>query len=194
MRNYIISVLLLLFAINGFSQSRWYTSTNLDFVFPNTKDYFYNDSNNRIIEDELTTDGFLLNSFGVQGDYNYMLFNKLSLGVVAGFQMQTEPNFEMIKLGAVLRYFFIDKDNVYVYLQDSKNFSLNKNEFNSGNNFRIGMGFPILKREKYNILINLFWEQNYFKLDGAGPLLNQQDEIPRSLTVKSYGISFGVKF
>lgn len=194
MRNYIISVLLLLFAINGFSQSRWYTSTTFDFVFPNAKDYFYNDSNNRIIEDELTTDGFLLNSFGVQGDYNYMLFNKLSLGVVAGFQMQTEPNFEMIKLGGILRYFFIDKDNVYVYLQDSKNFSLNKNEFNSGNNFRIGLGLPIVKREKYNILINLFWEQNYFNLDGADPLLNQPGEIPRSLTVKAYGISFGVKF
>lgn len=41
---------------------------------------------------------------------------------------------------------------------------------------------------------NIFYEQNYFKLGGANPLLGlpSNDEIPRSLTVKSLGISIGI--
>ena len=178
----------------GYSQNRWETSVELDFVFPNKKDYFYNDSNNKIIDTELRDDGFLLSSFGIQGNYNYYLFKKLSIGVLAGFQTQSDPDFSLIKLGGILRYHFVDRNNVYIYLQDANNFTLNKDQFKSGNNLRLGLGFPFIKKERFNMVGNLFFEQNYFKLDNAEPLLNLIDERPRSLTVKSFGISLGIKF
>lgn len=193
MKNKIVLVAVIIVSF-GYSQSKWDSSFELDFVFPNSKDYFYNDSNKRIIDTELMDSGFLLNSFGVQANYNYYIFKKLSIGVLSGFQTLSKPSFSMIKLGGVLRYYFVDRNNVYVYLQDANNFTLNKKKFKNGNNLRLGLGFPIIKNDKFNIVGNIFFEQNYFKLDDARPLLNLDDEIPRSLTVKSFGISFGIKF
>ncbi len=136
----------------------------------------------------------MLSSFGLQGNYNYFLFKKLSLGILGGFQTETQQNFTMFKLGGILRYYFVDRDNVYVYLQNANNFSLDTNRFKSGNNLRLGLGLPIMKRELYSLTSNLFFEQNYFKLDNAKPLLGFSGERPRSLTVQSIGVSLGVKF
>lgn len=193
MKQYFTILFILIYGL-GYSQSKWDTSIELDFVFPNKKDYFYNNSNNKIIDSEIIDDGFLLSSFGIQGNYNYYLFKKLSIGVLGGFQTQSSPDFSMLKLGGILRYYFVDRDNVYIYLQDANNFSLNNDKFKSGNNLRLGLGFPVIKKERFNITGNLFFEQNYFKLDNAEPLLNFADERPRSLTVKSFGISLGIKF
>lgn len=193
MKQFFIILFLLIYGL-GYSQNKWETSLELDFVFPNKKDYFYNDSNNKIIDAELKNDGFLLSSFGIQGNYNYYLFKKLSIGVLGGFQTQSKPDYSMLKLGGILRYHFVDIDSVYIYIQDANNFTLNKSRFKSGNNLRLGLGFPFIKKEGFNITGNLFFEQNYFKLDNAEPLLNLTDERPRSLTVKSFGISLGLKF
>ncbi len=193
MKRFFLITFVLVFGL-GYSQSKWDTSIELDFVFPNKKGYSYNDSNNKIIDTELKDDGFLLSSFGIQGNYNYYLFKKLSIGVLCGFQTQSKPDFSMLKLGGVLRYHFVDRDNVYIYLQDANNFTLNKDKFKSGNNLRLGLGFPFIKKEVFNITGNLFFEQNYFKLDNSEPLLSLEGENPRSLTVKSFGISLGVKF
>ncbi|MCX2681909.1 hypothetical protein OOZ15_18295 [Galbibacter sp. EGI 63066] len=193
MKQFIVMALVLVCGL-GYSQSRWDTSIELDFVFPNKKDYFYIDGKNKIIDTELQDEGFLLSSLGIQGSYNYYLFKKLSIGVLGGFQVQSRPDFSMLKLGGVLRYHFVDRDNVYIYLQDANNFTLNKSKFKSGNNLRFGLGFPFIKKDYFNITGNLFFEQNYFKLDNAEPLLGMREEKPRSLTVKSFGISLGVKF
>ena len=193
MKQLFIILFILIYGL-GYSQNKWETSLELDFVFPNKKDYFYNDSNNKIIDAELKDNGFLLSSFGIQGNYNYYLFKKLSIGVLGGFQTQSKPDYSMLKLGGILRYHFVDRDNVYIYIQDANNFTLDKSRFKSGNNLRLGLGFPFIKKEGFNITGNLFFEQNYFKLDNAEPLLNLTDERPRSLTVKSFGISLGVKF
>ncbi|GGZ38535.1 hypothetical protein GCM10007049_34610 [Echinicola pacifica] len=67
-------------------------------------------------------------------------------------------------------------------------------KFNSGNNLRLGLGFPFLKRDAFNLNANIFFEQNYFDLEGSIPLLGYTNERPNRLLVKSYGISFGVKF
>lgn len=175
-------------------QSKWDTSIELDFMFPNKKSYFYNDPNDKIVEAELQDDGFLLNSFGIQGNYSFFVFKKLSIGVLGGFQTQSKPDFLMLKLGGILRYYFVGRDNVYVYLQNANNFSIDRKKFQNGNNFRLGLGFPLIKRDKFNINGNIFFEQNYFDLDNSESLLNLLDEKPRSLTVKSIGISLGVKF
>jgi hypothetical protein len=193
MRQFFIIVFIFTYAF-GFTQSKWETSVELDFVFPNKKNYFYNDENNRIIDTEIKDDGFLLNSFGIQGNYNYLLFKKLSIGILGGLQTLSKPSLLMLKLGGILKYYFVDRDNVYIYLQDANNFTLNKEKFKSGNNLRLGLGFPFIKRDNFDIIGNLFFEQNYFKLDGSEPLLGSVSERPRSLTVKSIGISLGVKF
>lgn len=193
MRHFLFVIFISVFTV-GYSQNKWDTSIELDFVFPNQKKYFYNDSDNRIFDTELNDYGFLLSSFGLQGNYNYFLFKKLSLGILGGFQTETKQNFTMIKLGGILRYYFVDRDNVYVYLQDANNFSLNTDRFQNGNNLRLGLGLPIMKRESYSLTSNLFFEQNYFRLDNAEPLLGFADERPRSLTVQSIGVSLGVKF
>ena len=193
MKLYLTTILIFCF-VCVHSQSKWETSIELDFIFPNKKDYFYNDSSNRIKEAEIKDDGFLLNSFGIQASYNYFLFKKMSIGIVGGMQTKSNPKLSLIKLGGILRFYFVDRDNVYIYLQDANNFTLNKEKFKSGNNLRLRLGFPIKKRGNFDIVGNLFFEQNYFKLDGSKPLLNLTDEIPRSLTVKSFGVSLGLKF
>jgi hypothetical protein len=58
-------------------------------------------------------------------------------------------------------------------------------------NIKLGFGIPIYKiNDKNSLLLNLFWEQNYYTLDGANKLLGLNDEIPRNLTVHSYGFGF----
>ena len=193
MKHFLFLIFSLVFTL-GYSQSKWDTSIELDFVFPNQKDYFYNDSDNRIFNTDLNDSGFLLSSFGLQGNYNYYLFRKLSVGVLGGIQTETKQNFTMLKLGGILRYYFVDRDNVYIYLQNANNFSLNTDKFKSGNNLRLGLGLPFIRRESFSITSNLFFEQNYFKLDNAEPLLGFSSERPRSLTVQSIGISLGIKF
>jgi hypothetical protein len=194
MKNLILIIFFIFLANMSYSQEKWYHSAEIDLISPNKKEYFYNDSNNKIIDVNLETEGLLLNSFGIQYSYNYLLFSKMSIGIVGGFQNQSKPDYTMVKLGGVIRYFFVDKNDVYVYLQNANNFTLNKDKFKSGNNLRLGLGFPFLKREKFNINGNLFFEQNYFKLDKTNPILNLSSEKPRSLTVKSFGISIGIKF
>lgn len=194
MQKQILTIIFCFVAALASSQDKWYHLAEIDMISPNTKDYFYNDNNNKIIETELQSDGFLLNSFGIQYSYNYFVFSKISIGVLGGFESQSKPNYSMLKLGGILKYFFVNEDNVYLYLQDANNFTLNKDNFKSGNNLRLGLGFPFLKKENFNLNGNLFFEQNYFKLDGANSILNLPNEKPRSLTVKSFGISVGAQF
>ena len=49
MKNKIVLVAVIIVSF-GYSQSKWDSSFELDFVFQNSKDYFYNDSNKRIID------------------------------------------------------------------------------------------------------------------------------------------------
>lgn len=194
MKTFILSIAFLFLSNVGYSQTRWTKSLELDFVFPQVKDYFYNNSKNYIFDVELVNEGFLLSSYAVQSSYNYFLVKNLSIGVLGGFQTQSDPNYTMLKLGGIIHYHFVDKNNVYAYISSANNFTLNKRKFRNGNNSRIGIGFPIIKKDNFIIICNLFLEQNYFKLDSSEKLLNLSDEIPRSLTFKSRGISFGIRF
>ena len=76
-----------------------------------------------------------------------------------------------------------------------ENISFDKKKFNKGVNFKIGFGIPIYKiNGKEQILLDLFWEQNYYELDDANKLLGLSDEIPRTLIVHSYGLSLNFMF
>lgn len=182
------------FSLPVLSQEKWYKNSQIDFVSINKMVYFYNKSDNSINDEIIEPKGFLVKSYGIQFDYNYLLLKRLSIGAVSGFEFQKDPNFSMFKVGAVIRYFLVDDDNAYLFIQDSNNFSLIKEKFTNGNNFRLGLGIPLLKSSDININGNLYFQQNYFKLNRSFKIIGYSDEIARELTVKSYGISFGIKF
>jgi hypothetical protein len=168
-------------------QKKWYSTIEIEGISPYGARYDYG-IENRGQSVELNKDL----SLGILYTFNYMIFNKLSLGIVGGFQSHFNPNFYMPKIGGTIRYFFVDQDNVYVYLHDAVNISLDKSQFDYGNNFRFGLGFPILKRETFNINTNFFFEQNYLHLDGSDPII--VDEDPGNIYYKSLGLSIGIKF
>lgn len=171
------------------AQEKWMATAQVDFIFPHTRDYSYNNT-----EIELESSGFLLNSFGIQGDYNYFVFKKLSLGVVGGFQTQTKPSYSTLKCGGVLRYFFTDQESGFLYLQAVNNFSLNRDQFKTGGSARAGIGFPIVQKDDYQLNLHLLTEVTLLQLDGTKPLLGLDNENPKYLTMRSLGLSVGIVF
>lgn len=172
---------------------KWYSTADVEFINPNKLEYNYSsyDPNfNAFVgqTDEIGGHGV---SYGFLCSTNYYLFKKLSIGVITGFQIHNSPDFNICKLGGVVKYFFVDNNNVYTYIDLSNNFSLNKNQLKNGANFRLGIGFPVVKRENFNLNFNVFWEQNFLRMEGAEPLFD--NEKPGTAIFKSYGISLGVK-
>ena len=189
-------ILLLICNLTSYSQEKkWYSSSEIDFIFDNEFTYLYHNGSLRYNSFTWEPDGFLLNTYAIQYDYNYLIFSKLSVGAVGGFEFQKDPNnYPMLKLGAVMRYFFVDDDNVYSYIQVLNSFTVDKEKFKNGVNARIGLGYPVLKEDSYNVKMNLFLQQNHFNLSGAKPIFNIENEHPSYLKVHSFGISFGVQF
>lgn len=182
----------------GFSQDkinkRWYSTIDVEFINPNKVEYsygIYSPDYDAIIggDDEITNTN---PSFGALYSINYNLFKKLSIGAITGIQYMNNPDFNMLKLGTNIKYFFVDSNNVYVYVDIAYDYSLNKNKFKNGANTRIGIGFPVLKRDDFNLNINIFYEVNDLTLDRSKPLLDS--EIPKDIIFRSYGLSVGVQF
>jgi len=191
--------LLLLLGYFGYSQdkkpSRWFSTASIDFSVPHQMEYFYGysvpENHNGYLGGNTTLKGYGV-AFGTLYTINYLLFKRLSIGPITGFQFQVNPNYFMCKLGGRLTYFLVDKNNLYTYVQINNNFSLDKTQFSTGGHFRLGAGIPIAKIDNVNMDLEVFFEQNSFRLEGANSLLT--DEIPESIAFKSYGISLGIKF
>ena len=195
-----IQLLLLCLAITTLSlaqntkpESKWFSTAEIDFIFPNKMSYSYHIGYIGS-DDEITPQGFLLKSFGVQYIQNYSLFSKLSLGALGGVQTLNDPKYVMVKVGGVLKYFFIDKNSVYLYTQISHVFSVDKSNFKKGGNLSLGLGFPVFKRDKFNINTNVFAEKVSLDLEGSDPFYGLEDEYPGRFVFSSFGISFGVQF
>jgi len=188
--------LFLLFIITiSYSQSKWIKTGSIDFIFPNKKSYLYVDEMHHAYDTELVDTGFLLTSFAIQGDYSYLVFKKLSIGALVGYQTQSKPNLSMIKLGGILKYYMIDRDYPYLYLQLANGFTTNKKKYKSGYNIRFGFSVPFLKKEKYNLNANLFVEQTFFNFKyDSEKILGLPNEKPGDILEKSYGISFSIQF
>lgn len=173
---------------------RWHSTIDVEFINPSKVEYsygIYNSDYDAIIggDDEIVNTN---PSFGALYSINYNVFKKLSLGVITGIQYMNSPDYSMLKLGGSIKYFFVDSNNVYTYLDIAYDHSLNKNQFENGMNTRIGIGFPFLKRDTYNLNINIFYEVNDLTLDGSQPLL--YSEIPKNIIFRSYGLSVSAKF
>ena len=188
MKTLFISIALFFIFMSGYSQGKWFSSAEFDFIVPNKTEYFYSFNN-------AGTEIYLVSktSFALVYSINYQLFNKLSAGLLTGVQQQSGAKFFMYKLGSNIKYYFVDDDNVYTYLQYAHNFTVNKDKFNNGDNIRIGIGFPVMKRDAFNLNLNIFYDINGFDLSGSKPLVFDNVK-PSSIFFRSYGISLGVKF
>ena len=198
MKNTILMLIFLCITLTSNAQSgklenKWYSTAEIEFIFPYKYTYSYFVGNKIIFNN--FDNVFSLKSFGAQYTYNYTFFSKLSVGALAGIQALSEPsNFLMIKVGGILKYFFVDRDNIFIYTQMAHVFSTNKSQFKKGGNGRLGIGLPIFKRDGFNITTNVFVEHNSLDLDGAKPIYSIEDEVPTGLVTSSFGISFGVQF
>lgn len=188
MNKFFLIISFLFIYINGYSQDKWHSTAEFDFIVPNETEYNYS-----TINSDMHTNLSSKTGFALMYSINYQLFNKLSVGLLTGIQQQSGANFFAYKLGSNIKYYFVDSDNVYTYLQYAHNFTVDKEKFNSGDNVRIGIGFPVLKRDAFNLNLNVFYDVNSFQLSGSKPLVFD-DVIPSSLFFRSYGISLGAKF
>ena len=196
MKNKIVIIIVLLIYSNVFCQKKikkLYSSIDIEFINPNKVEYYYglySPEYKAIIggQNKIENTG---SSFGISYSIHYNVFKKLSLGAITGFQNQNNPDFRMLKLGGSINYFFVDNNNIYAYLNITNNFTLDKTQFKTGTNVRIGIGFPIMKREKFNLNVNLFYETNDLILEGTKPLFNS--EIPDNIIFRSYGLGLGIK-
>ena len=196
MKNKIVIIIVLLIYSNVFCQEKikkLYSSIDIEFINPNKVEYYYglySPEYKAIIggQNKIENTG---SSFGISYSIHYNVFKKLSLGAITGFQNQNNPDFRMLKLGGSINYFFVDNYNIYAYLNITNNFTLDKTQFKTGTNVRIGIGFPIMKREKFNLNVNLFYETNDLILEGTKPLFNS--EIPDNIIFRCYGLGLGIK-
>lgn len=188
-------VLLYSFSYSQDKQTKkWHSTIDAEIIVPNKLEYsysYYSPTYDGFVggTDEIKGYGI---SYGLLYSINYNVFKKLSLGLITGFQSHNSPDFDMLKLGGSAKYFFVDNNNVYTYINLANDFSLNKNQFKNGGNFRLGIGFPVMKRENFNLNVNVFWEQNFLRMEDAEPLFD--NENPKTAIFKSYGVSLGVKF
>lgn len=193
MKNLKFLILLCLFPILGNAQesenpTKWYSTAELELVIPTKVHYTYRQEN-RVGEANID----VAIALGAQYTINYMLFKKFSVGALAGYEQQFRPDFSILKLGGVIRFFFVDPDNVYIYLEEVGDVPVNSSQFKGGNNLRLGLGFPIIKRDNFNINTNIFIEKNYLDLRGADALLFRTEE-PVDIYLNTIGVSLGAKF
>lgn len=175
---------------------KWYSNADLELIMHKKVTYSYNyvdtDGQKHYVGDEELN---VKNpAFGLTYSFNYMLLRKLSIGVLGGYKNYNEPDFSMLELGGIAKFFFVDTNNVYIYGSLASEFSLDKKQFKSGTNARIGLGVPIIKRDEFIISLNLFAEQQFLRLDDAKPIFNYYQEKPSDIIYKSYGLSAGIKF
>lgn len=196
----LIVIIVLSISSFGYTQSKsdkkWYSNADLDLIMHKKVEYsfgyFDTDENSRIGSTEDLN--VKKPAFGLTYSFNYMVFKKWSIGVLTGYKSYKEPDLSMLELGGIVKYFFVDTNNVYVYASLTNEFSLNKNQFKTGRNARIGLGYPVAKSDKFIININIFKEQNYLGLDGLPPYIGLNQEKPSTLVYNSWGISAGIKF
>ncbi len=192
---YYFSILLVLISFLGSAQKKHYFEANVDLSAPQTKNYFYNNADYSINWVSIKEQGFLLNDYGLNFSYNYLIFKRLSVGTLTGIYSDTKQKFTHIRLGGVLRFFYIKNKMHNFSLKLGQNIALDKQKFKMGVNFKIGLGVPIYElTENKHIMLDLFWEQNFYELDGADKLLGLSDEIPRALVIHAYGLSFNLLF
>lgn len=196
MKKIIVLLCIFNYSFGNAQDKKWYSNADLELIIHKKVTYSYNyvdadGQKHSVWDEELNTKS---PAFRLTYSFNYMLVRKLSIGVLGGYKNYNEPDFSMLELGGIAKFFFVDSNNIYMYGSISSEFSLDKKQFKSGTNARIGLGVPIIKRDGFILSLNLFAEQQFLRLDDAKPIFNSYQENPSDIIYKSYGLSAGVKF
>lgn len=187
MNKHFLTFLVLVLCFKGlYSQSKLFSKVELDFIVPSTIEYNYSNNN---VGSSINLESQI--SLALQYSINYNVFKKFNLGMLTGVQQQYGADFFMYKIGGRMQYHFVDTDNVYSYIHYAGNFTVDRDKFKNGNNLRIGIGFPIIR--KINSTLNIFYDINHFNLSDSNPLIFG-NETPESIFFRSFGISLGIKF
>lgn len=72
------------------------------------------------------------------------------------------------------------------------NIALSDNIESDMANVRLGLQFPITRTDEFNFNLNVFGDYNYYIYNES--ILNEINERPSNLLIRSYGISLGIQF
>ena len=178
------------------NKNKWYSNADLELIIHSNVKYSFNyfdtDQNGNVSSTQELREN--KSALGLTYNLNYMVYNKLSIGILTGYKEYNQPDLSIVELGGVARYFFVDRNNVYTYVSVTNAVSLDKKQFSTGGNARIGIGLPVIKGEKLNVNINILKEQNFLRRKNGDPYIGLNQERPGTLIYNSWGISAGVAF
>lgn len=172
---------------------RWFSNVEVEFGVNNEVKYDYSlyDNNGKFLGGRgVTLDNKV--AYGILYNINYPILNKLSIGAVGGFQHQVQQNISALKLGAIVRYHFVNYESVNINLMTAYNVALSDNIESEMANIRLGLQFPVTRTDDFNINLNVFGDYNYYIFNQA--ILNEPNEKPSNILFRSYGISLGIQF
>ncbi len=124
---------------------------------------------------------------------NYPVLKKITLGIIGGVQHQSQGSITGVKFGGILRYYFKNYESANFYFMTARSIGVFGKIQNSAGygNARFGLEFPIEKNDNIIVILNLFWDNDSYKL--KKPIL--KDETPNDITFhKGYGIGLGIQF
>lgn len=114
-------------------------------------------------------DGKVLNSrlsFDLFYSINYPILRKFTLGLITGFQHQSQGSITAYKLGGIMRYYFKNYDSANLYIMTARSIGFDskvENKLGYGN-IRFGLEFPIEKYDDFNIIFKIFWDNDSYAL------------------------------
>lgn len=174
-------------------EKRWFSNVEIEFGVNNEVKYSYSlyDNNGKLISGrsaELDNKA----SYGVLYSINYPVLNKFTIGAIGGFQHQGQQKISALKLGGIFRYHFINYESVNINLMTAYNLALSDNIKSDMANARLGLQFPISRTDDFNLNLNVFGDYNYYVVDK--PILQENNESPKHIIFRSYGVSLGMQF
>jgi len=172
---------------------KWFSNIEVEFGINNEVryDYALYDNNDNLISGK-TFELDNKTSFGILYNINYPIFNKLTLGVVSGFQYQSQLKISTLKIGGILRYHFENYESVNINLMTAYNVGISNNIESEMGNVRLGLQFPIKRSDDFNLNLNIFSDYNFYGYNEQ--VLNETNERPSNIIFRSFGFSLGIQF
>ena len=172
---------------------KWFSNIEVEFGINNEVryDYALYDNNDNLISGK-TSELDNKTSFGILYNINYPIFNKLTLGVVSGFQYQSQLKISALKIGGILRYHFENYESVNINLMTAYNVGISDNIESEMGNVRLGLQLPIKRSDDFNLNLNIFSDYNFYGYNEK--VLNETNERPSNTIFRSFGFSLGIQF
>lgn len=174
-------------------KKRWFSNVDISFAVANSIEYNYKsrDENGNInfgSQEELTNKV----GYDILYSYSYPIFKKFTLGAVGGFQYQVQQSISALKTGLIMRYHFVDYENVNLNFMLAGNIALDDKIDSNFANLRLGLQFPIATIDGYVLNLNVFGDFNDFIYNES--ILEGVNDDPTSIIYRSYGFSLGIQF